>query len=398
MKRFQPWRRIVRILEAVIIIGLPFIKINSTSALRFDIPSLELHFFGISIWMEEFFIVLIATFFLVFLFAFITLLYGRVWCGWLCPQTVISDFTCFIHKKEAGLQQRIVSLSGVLAISIVVAANLIWYFVSPYEFFPDLFNGDLGSVVWGFWLSLTAILFLNFTLVRHRFCATVCPYAKLQGALYDDRTLVIEMDLQRKNECIECLACVRTCPVKIDIREGLSDACINCAQCIDACAPVMEKRKKTSLIGYFFGIPAKTGKVLRQNAVMLGSVTAIFMVFFLYLLYVRLPLDVTVLPNSAFPPRITVSGGVTNSFILSIRNMDDNDMQLNVRARKGERELKITPDRSFHVAAGQMEKRTLYISSLPDQAENIKGEIELFIESVHNDSITIQRKAPFNLP
>jgi cytochrome c oxidase accessory protein FixG len=398
MKRFQHWRRIVRILEAVIVIGLPFITINSTSALRFDIPALQLHFFGISIWMEEFFIVLIAIFFLVFLFAFITLLYGRVWCGWVCPQTVISDLTGFLHYKEAPVLQRIFSLASVFAVSIVVAANLIWYFVSPYEFFPALINGDLGRIVWGFWLSLTAILFLNFTLIRHSFCATVCPYAKLQGVLYDDRTLVITMDPERKDECIECLACVRTCPVNIDIRKGLSNACINCAQCVDACAPVMEKRKKTSLIGYFFGLPAKTGKVLRQNAVILGAVTAIFMVFFLYLLYMRLPLDVTVLPNSSFPPRITVNGGVINSYILSIRNMGAMDMQLSVRARKGEKELKITPDRSFQLTAGQMEKRTVYISAHPGQAEKIGDEIELLIQSLHNGSITIKKTAPFNIP
>jgi len=398
MKRFQPWRRIVRILEAVIIIGLPFITINSKSALRFDIPSLQLHFFGISIWMEEFFIVLIGTIFLVFLFALITLLYGRVWCGWLCPQTVISDITGFVDNSDGSLQQRIVSLSGAFAVSIVIAANLIWYFVSPYEFFPDLFNGDLGNTVWGFWLSLTGILFLNFALVRHRFCATVCPYAKLQGALYDDRTLVIEMDPQRKNECIECLACVRTCPVKIDIREGLSDACINCAQCIDACADVMDRRQKQSLIGYFFGLPAKTGKMLRQNAVMLGTVTAIFMVFFLYLLYARLPVDVTVLPNRAFPPRSTVNSGLTNSYILSIRNKDDIDVQLKVRARKGHNELRIIPARLFQVAAGQMKKFTVYISEPSNQAKTIEGEIELFIESVHTDKIKIKKKAFFNIP
>ena len=398
MKRFQHWRRIVRILEAVIVIGLPFITINSTSALRFDIPALQLHFFGISIWMEEFFIVLIAIFFLVFLFACITLLYGRVWCGWVCPQTVISDLTGFLHNKEGSVLQRIFSLASVFAVSIVVAANLIWYFVSPYEFFPAMINGELGSIVWGFWLSLTAILFLNFTLLRHRFCATVCPYAKLQGVLYDDRTLVIAMDPERKDECIECLACVRTCPVNIDVRKGLSDACINCAQCVDACAPVMEKRKKMSLIGYFFGLPAKTGKVLRQNAVILGAVTVIFMVFFLYLLHVRLPVDVTVLPNSAFPPRITVSGGVTNSYILSIRNKGAMDIHLNVLARMAEKELNITPDGTFQVSAGQVEKRTVYISAHPGQAEKTGDEIEIFIKSVHNDSITIKKNTPFNIP
>ena len=99
-KRIQPWRRLVSALEAVTILGIPFLKIRGESALRFDIPSLRLHFFGLSLWMEEFFILLIAVIFLIFLFLLITLLFGRIWCGWLCPQTVLSDLTRFMDKLK----------------------------------------------------------------------------------------------------------------------------------------------------------------------------------------------------------------------------------------------------------------------------------------------------------
>jgi polyferredoxin len=96
--KMRPLRWVTEILQAIIVIGLPFLKIRGESALRFDIPSLKLHVFGCTIWMQEFFIVLVATIFFTLFIAFITLVFGRIWCGWLCPQTVIVDFTPFVDR------------------------------------------------------------------------------------------------------------------------------------------------------------------------------------------------------------------------------------------------------------------------------------------------------------
>ena len=253
-RKIRPWRRLAEISQAIVIIGLPFLRIKGESALRFDVQMLQLHFFGVSLWMEEFFIVLIAIIFLSLLIIFITLVFGRIWCGWLCPQTVIADFTSFVDKaKSRGVFYKLTAYTATLIISIIVAANLIWYFVSPYDFIPRLFEGSLGSILWGFWIVLTGIMFLNFLLLRQQFCATVCPYSKLQSTMFDDKTLVVTFDQRRKDECIDCLACVKKCPVGIDIRTGLNIACIHCAECIDSCADVMRPRKQKSLFGYFFG-------------------------------------------------------------------------------------------------------------------------------------------------
>src|SRR5208283_5829307 len=101
-------RRVAGLAQALLIVGLPFLKIHGQSALRFDIPALQLHVFGCTIWMQEFFIVLIATMFLTLLIVFITLVFGRIWCGWLCPQTVLVDFTRFVDTaKNKGTMQKI---------------------------------------------------------------------------------------------------------------------------------------------------------------------------------------------------------------------------------------------------------------------------------------------------
>jgi cytochrome c oxidase accessory protein FixG len=398
IKRIQPWRRFAEAVQAVIIIGLPFLKINGESALRFDVPTLRLHFFGTSIWMEEFFIVLVAVMFLTLLIAFITLMFGRIWCGWLCPQTVIIDFTRFVDKmKSKGLLYKAGVLSLTFLISIIVAANLIWYFVSPYEFIPQVMEGSLGTVTTGFWIVLTGLIFLNFLLLRHKFCATVCPYAKLQGVMFDNKTLVISFDPRRKEECMKCMACVRTCPVGIDIREGLSSACINCAECVDACTEMMEHRQKKSLIGYFFGLPGGTWRLLRQNAVITGSAAGAFLVFLLFLSFSRVSIDMTILPNYASPPRITVEKTAVNSYILSVKNTGKSDAELSVKAGGADEAVKVLPDKIL-LKAGEYKKVTVYVFVKNFGNKSLTKMIDISIASGETNKIMVTRKASFIIP
>lgn len=398
-RKIRPWRRFGEFSQAAVIMGLPFLEIRGESALRFDVPLLRLHFFGISLWMEEFFIVLVALIFLSLLVILITLLLGRVWCGWLCPQTVIADFTAFVERaKGKGPLSRLSAYAAVLAVSAVVAANLIWYFVSPYEFIPRLFQGALDNILWGFWTVLTGILFLNFILLRQKFCATVCPYAKLQSTLFDNKTLVVAFDPRRKEECIDCMACVKTCPVGIDIRKGLDMACIHCAECIDRCAGVMAPGRKKSLIGYFFGPPGEGGRIVRQNVVLTGMVTAAFFLFFLFLLSVRVPLDMTVLPNYSFQPKINSRGTVINSYIISVKNRGRTDAELRTVAKGIEGIISIVPDRVMNIEAGGMKKFTVYISVEGLENKTALQEIEIIIESVKKETVRAAGKANFIVP
>ena len=257
-KEIQFWRWIVKSLQAIVIIGLPFLKIKGESALRFDIPELRLHFFGDSLWMGDFFILLIAIIFLTFLIMLMTLLFGRIWCGWLCPQTVIGEFTGFMDRAgDKGSLYKLFSYSVIFLISATVAANLIWYFVSPYEFIPDVISGDIGDITRGFWIVLTATIFLNFVFMRRKFCKSACSYSMLQSVMYDDKTLTIAFDQRRKKECINCMSCVKVCPTGIDIREGINAACVNCAKCVDECTEMMTKKGRNTLVGYFWGLPGE---------------------------------------------------------------------------------------------------------------------------------------------
>jgi cytochrome c oxidase accessory protein FixG len=391
----QGWRRLAAFLEASIVLGLPFIRIKGESALRFDIPTLRLHFFGTDIWMEEFFIVLIGIIFLTLLFIFITILFGRVWCGWACPQTVLSDLTSLVARASGRkINDKVLPWVLTLIVSIIVSADLIWYFVSPYEFFPRLFNMQLGNTVWAFWITLTIIMFLNLALLRQRFCATVCPYSMLQGALFDSRTLTVAFDPAREDECIDCKACLRACPVGIDIRDGVQRECIHCAKCIDKCSAIMGRDGKRTLIDYFWGLPGSRGKLLRQNVVIFGVMTVMALIFFLYLLTVRLPYGLTVLPNYDFAPRISETGEATNSYLLSITNRQRADMLFKAMASTADGDARLLPESDILVRTGESKKVPVYIT-IRKVGDQPSAEVEISIRAKGGDEEEIRQKTRF---
>jgi len=394
----QPWRKFAAILQAVLILGIPFLQIRGQSALRFDVPSLQLHFFGTTIWMEEFFIVLVGIIFLTFLIVLLTILFGRIWCGWLCPQTVIVDLSRFVDRLEnKGVIYKASAYLAMFAITAIIAANLIWYFVSPYEFIERLFAGDLSGLIWGFWIVMTAILFLNFMFLRRRFCATVCPYSKVQSVLYDNRTLVIAFDEKRKEECMNCAACVKICPTNIDIRQGLSAACINCAECIDKCSAMMGKRQKKSLIGYSFGLSGESGKLLRQNVLLIGVIVLVALVFLLYLSAYRTVLDVTILPNPAFAPRTAADGTVINSYVLAVENRGDKNADLNISATGSHGTFKITPDH-MQIANGENRKITVFVAARNQVLDGKVQQIDIEIMSTESNNARTRKAISFIMP
>ncbi|MCX7613217.1 MAG: 4Fe-4S binding protein [Caldimicrobium sp.] len=253
----QGWRWGVKFFLAATFFILPWIKVSGESALRFDVPTLKLYFLGKTLYLEDFFLLLLLTLAFTFLFLLITLAFGRIWCGWCCPQTVLCDFTEKLQKRK------VLFYSVIFLLSLWVSLTLIWYFISPYEFWEKLFRGEPpGRLTTAFFILIFVPTFFNFLYWRRTFCAKICPYARAQTVLFDDKTLLIALDPERKEECINCKACVRACPVKIDIREGSGIACIACAECLSACDRVFLKKEKPGLIRYLWG--SKKGLTLKE--------------------------------------------------------------------------------------------------------------------------------------
>ncbi len=321
VSRLRPWRRLAELAQAAVALSLPFLRVNGESALRFDLASLRLHVFGATLWMDELFVVLAATLFVCFAFLLVTVLFGRVWCGWGCPQTALVDLSGFLGRaRDRGGWRLGAAYASIGLGSALVAANLTWYFVPPGEFLRDLASLSLGPTLSGIWFALAAVLFADLAFWRHGFCATTCPYAKLQGALLDRHAMVVAYDVRRDQDCIDCKACLRCCPVGIDIRDGLQSACTACTECIDACRPIMARlRKPPDLIGYSFGVAGTPRRLLRPASIALGILTVAALGLTAAVAADRQPLEVT-LAGSDFAPRRTAAGEVYNALTLALEN------------------------------------------------------------------------------
>jgi cytochrome c oxidase accessory protein FixG len=322
--RFRRRRWIAFAAQAAVALGLPFLTVGGESALRLDVPAGRLHAFGAAFAVDEAFVVLAGTLLLTSAFLLVTLVLGRVWCGWGCPQTVLGELTRWVVPERRARPRRWRRPLGLLAVAVVsagVAADLVWYFVPPGEFLRRLAAGTLGPAAGGAWAVLFAALCLDLALLRGTFCATACPYAKLQGVLFDQGTLVVAYDARRAADCVGCGACVRVCPTGIDIRDGLQLECIACAECVDACAPVMRRLGRAAdLVGYSRGEPGRRARLLRPGVVALGVVTAACAALLAGVLATRALLDLSAVRELAFAARRTGDGAAVNAYSVALEN------------------------------------------------------------------------------
>jgi len=347
--RIQAYRRTAGAAQALLFVGLPFVRLGGESALRFDVPSLTLHVLGASFAMNQFFVVLPATMFLVFAFLLVTVALGRVWCGWSCPQTILGDLTRLVQPEARRRQRRWRRPAGfalVGLVSAVASAATLWYFVTPWEFLSRLAAGRLGPVLGWSWAVLGVTLFLDLAFLRARFCATACPYAKVQGVLFDRSTLVVAYDERREDDCVDCGACVRVCPTGIDIRDGLQMECIACAECVDACTPIMLKLgRPTNLVGYFFGEPGTVRRLLRPATLVLAAATTLSLgaTVAAAVQAGRATLDLVAVPASDFAPRLAPDGRALNAYQVSLENHARAPVTVRLAAAAPGLELQLRP-------------------------------------------------------
>ena len=366
--RYLRPRAIVGWILIAIFTLLPIIQVGGKPAVFINLMDREFTFFGFSLysndtvlWMLFILTVLIGVF-------FGTALLGRVWCGWGCPQTVYLEFVYrpierLIEGGEAIRQRRNegpwtfdkawrkglkFAVYGI--ISLALAHTFVAYFVSWEELLQWMQRRPREN--WDFFLMMsitTGLIFFDFASFREQMCTIACPYARFQSVLIDQDSLIVSYDVGRGEprgrrtralrkqeaegftlnlgDCIDCGACVRTCPTGIDIRHGLQMECIGCTQCIDACDAIMfSVNKPAGLIRYTSenALAGKGARPIRPRTILYGAILAVLMTALLGVLFTRPSIDLAIVRvvNSPFVEYGDGRIGNNLRFSMQSRGMD----------------------------------------------------------------------------
>lgn len=352
---FQRIRTSTNSLLVCLFFLLPFISYQGHQAILFDLHEQQFFFFGTTLWPQDFTVlawVFIAAAFMLF---FITVFWGRVWCGYLCPQTAWTFMYVWIETRIEGNQNKRVALDkapwsrqkilkrmtkhtawGLTA--LLTGCAFIAYFVPARELYIDIFSfqASFWVAVWVWFFAICT--YLNAGLMREQMCLHCCPYSRFQSVMFDANTKTVTYDASRGEsrgprkrkqhtelgDCVDCSLCVDVCPPGIDIRNGLQYECINCGACVDACNQIMDKfGYQKNLISYVSenALNGKNEPVYRSHKFIGYGVSVLVMLVVIGIdMANKSDIQLNVLRDRQSLYRETPQSLIENSYTLKIRN------------------------------------------------------------------------------
>jgi cytochrome c oxidase accessory protein FixG len=419
---------------------VPFITINDNHLLLLSFDKLQFHFIGLVYSVSELYVM---PFLLMFLFIGIfalTSIFGRIWCGWSCPQTMfrviyrdliestILDLRRIKNKqkdidysKGSNQIKKYIAVLLWFVITLIISSNFMLYFIPPEDFFVYVQNPLDHSFMFIFILTVALFLVYDIVFMKENFCVYICPYSRIQSVLYDDNTKQVNYDYNRggkvyennvksifkvkewssNEECTTCEACVKVCPTHIDIRKGLQVECINCLECSDACASVMGKLNKESLIHW-----GSTNKVLNKKNVSIFTkknttyFVSLFLCIFLAFYFSLEKENFLVNVNKTTELySVKENNVISNNYILTIHNTQDKDYTFDIRLID-DKDFKIKRFESVKLKAGEKTKKILILETTDDfkKLEKRPSKISIEIFTQEDEKIKILRQIAFFYP
>ena len=427
--KLYDYRKIVSYVLLVILIASPFIKINGNQFLMFNILERRFNIFGLPFWPQDFHLFVISMIIGVIFIALFTVAFGRIFCGWICPQTIFMEMVFrrieYWIDGDRGSQMRLerqawnaekIRKRGLkwflfLVISFVIANVFLAYLIGSDQLLQYVTEGPFQHLSTLFPLLIfTAVFYFVFAWFREQVCIIACPYGRLQGVLLDNKTIVVAYDHKRgeaengrkkfrKNEdrealgfgdCIDCFQCVNVCPTGIDIRNGTQLECVNCTACIDECDHIMESiNLPKGLIRYASEDEIEKKETFRVSARMKGYIAVLVILTGLLsgMLLLRNDVQASILrlPGQLFEHK--EGDIISNVFTYKLVNKTNDDVEhisFKLRAYKGKIKL-VTTTNNIVVPKQGIAEGTMFIEIDKKDLETDKN--KLMIEVYSNDEL-----------
>jgi cytochrome c oxidase accessory protein FixG len=420
--------------------GLPWLSWNDRQAVLFDLGARKFYIFGIVLWPQDFIYLaalLIISAYSLFLF---TAVFGRVWCGFTCPQTVYTEIFMWIERKIEGnrsarmrIDRQPMSVEKFArksakhavwgAVAIWTGFSFVGYFTPIHTLAGEVAALTLGPWEWFWVLFYSFATYGNAGWMREQVCKYMCPYARFQSAMFDKDSLIITYDTGRgeprgarsKNDpdaakhlgdCIDCSLCVQVCPTGIDIRKGLQYECIGCAACIDACNSVMDKISAPRGLVRYWTDHAQTYRwssaqvlrhMVRPRVLIYSTVLLVIVSVFFGTLLTRTPVKMDVIRDRGSMGREVENGQIENVYRLQIMNTDESRHQYHIGVEGIEG---ITLQGAGEVTLESIESRSVPVDVRVPGGKGSKGSNKIWFTLIDTDNpeVSLREKAVFFVP
>lgn len=432
---FYKWRSVLAIFYLILFFTLPFIKINGQPFFMINIIESKFILFSKPFWPQDFYIFAFAMItFLIFIILF-TVIFGRVFCGWVCPQTIFMEFVFRkiewwidgnpmqqqkLHKMEWNaekIRKRFLKITIFFLVSFLIAHTFLSYILGVDEVLKIVSEPLTEHMI--LFLGLLFFTFLFFSVyyfVREIVCTTICPYGRLQGVMFDNNTMQIAYDYVRgeqrehfsKNkvrtggDCVDCHKCVDVCPTGIDIRNGLQMECIGCTACIDACNEIMDKFGfERNLIRFASKINIEKKESFKFTPRVKAYSALLFILASILLILILTRSSVSVYMSRVGGQLYQEVGvdSLSNYYNVKVINKNNFDIPFQYKLDKIKGTVKVVGNKELILKKESVNEYYLWVHTPKNEIHKRSTKIELILEdSAHKtiDKVTSNFYGPFN--